>query len=410
MDDIVNTVAITAVQAAGNDEPAEAAAPRVGTPHERDRRPGAGDQLRVVVAEVPAGRARHRRGARVRAGRADRRADRPGHPHRGRTRATSRRWRSPTTAPPSTSLREQFAAYGPDLDEVGIAAVGHRVVHGGPDFSDPVIIDDDAAGRDRGAQSPGSVAQPGGRGRHPGRPGTLRTCRTSRSSTPPSSPGCRRRRRRTPSGPSWPPSTRSTSTASTAPRTSTCPGRPPQELGVPVEDLNMVIFHLGNGASASAVRGGRAIETSMGLTPLQGLVMGTRSGDIDPSIYMFLHNVAGMSIGEIDTELNKQSGLKGLCGDNDFRVIEEPHQRRRRGGAAGARRLRPPAAALPRRVRVRARPAGSGGVHRRGRREQRTRPGRGHHRAGALRSGAGRRSATPSAPSRRGSSRPTGRR
>ena len=64
------------------------------------------------------------------------------------------------------------------------------------------------------------------------------------------------------------------------------------ELGVPVEDLNMVIFHLGNGASASAVRGGRAIETSMGLTPLQGLVMGTRSGDIDPSIYMFLHDVA----------------------------------------------------------------------------------------------------------------------
>ena len=85
----------------------------------------------------------------------------------------------------------------------------------------------------------------------------------------------------------------------------------------------MVIFHLGNGASASAVRGGRAIETSMGLTPLQGLVMGTRSGDIDPSIYMFLHDVAGMSIGEIDTELNKTSGLKGLCGDNDFRVIED---------------------------------------------------------------------------------------
>ena len=96
-----------------------------------------------------------------------------------------------------------------------------------------------------------------------------------------------------------------------------------EELGVPVEDLNMVIFHLGNGASASAVQGGKAIETSMGLTPLQGLVMGTRSGDIDPSIYTFLHNTADLSIAEIDTVLNKQSGLKGLCGDNDFRVISD---------------------------------------------------------------------------------------
>lgn len=102
-------------------------------------------------------------------------------------------------------------------------------------------------------------------------------------------------------------------------------------LGVPVEDLNTIVFHLGNGASVSAVKGGRAIDTSMGLTPLQGLVMGTRSGDIDPSIYMYLHSAAGLSIAEIDTMLNKQSGVKGLCGDNDFRTIEE---RIARGDAA----------------------------------------------------------------------------
>ena len=110
-----------------------------------------------------------------------------------------------------------------------------------------------------------------------------------------------------------------------------CDGQVAVELGVPVADLNVIVFHLGNGASVSAVKGGRAIETSMGLTPLQGLVMGTRSGDIDASIYPFLHNVAELSIAEIDTLLNKQSGLKGLCGDNDFRAIDE---RIRRGDQA----------------------------------------------------------------------------
>ena len=69
--------------------------------------------------------------------------------------------------------------------------------------------------------------------------------------------------------------------------------QPPPKLGRAGRGLNTVIFHLGNGGSASAIRGGRAMDTSMGLTPLQGLVMGTRSGDIDPSIYTFLHNEPG---------------------------------------------------------------------------------------------------------------------
>ena len=83
------------------------------------------------------------------------------------------------------------------------------------------------------------------------------------------------------------------------------------------------MLHLGNGCSASAVRGGVAIETSMGLTPLQGLVMGTRSGDVDPGLHTFLHNELGLSVGDIDTLLNKQSGLKGLAGVNDFRELEQ---------------------------------------------------------------------------------------
>ena len=83
------------------------------------------------------------------------------------------------------------------------------------------------------------------------------------------------------------------------------------------------MLHLGNGCSASAVRGGVAVEASMGLTPLQGLVMGTRSGDVDPGLHTFLHNELGMSVGDIDTLLNKQSGLKGMAGVNDFRELEQ---------------------------------------------------------------------------------------
>jgi acetate kinase len=91
--------------------------------------------------------------------------------------------------------------------------------------------------------------------------------------------------------------------------------------GRDVTDLRQVVLHLGNGASASAVRGGRAVETSMGLTPLEGLVMGTRTGDIDPSIYIHLHRQAGLSAEEIDTILNKRSGMIGMCGMSDFRDI-----------------------------------------------------------------------------------------
>ncbi|UXY22014.1 acetate kinase [Streptomyces cynarae] len=92
-------------------------------------------------------------------------------------------------------------------------------------------------------------------------------------------------------------------------------------LGKAPEDVNVIVLHLGNGASASAVRGGKCVDTSMGLTPLEGLVMGTRSGDLDPAVIFHLQRVGGMSMDEIDTLLNKRSGLFGLCGDNDMREI-----------------------------------------------------------------------------------------
>lgn len=95
-------------------------------------------------------------------------------------------------------------------------------------------------------------------------------------------------------------------------------------LGRSVENMALVICHLGNGASVAAVLNGRCRDTSMGLTPLEGLVMGTRSGDVDPSIYNFLSENAGMNIDQIYHMLNKESGLLGVSGvSNDFRTVEE---------------------------------------------------------------------------------------
>jgi acetate kinase len=93
-------------------------------------------------------------------------------------------------------------------------------------------------------------------------------------------------------------------------------------LDVPVDEFDAVIAHLGNGASVTAIRGGQSIDTSMGFTPLEGLVMGTRSGDLDPSILVFLGR-AGWSPEDLDSMLNRQSGLKGLAGSNDMRSVVE---------------------------------------------------------------------------------------
>jgi acetate kinase len=97
-------------------------------------------------------------------------------------------------------------------------------------------------------------------------------------------------------------------------------GRAAALLGRPLAELNLVVLHLGNGASACAVRGGRSVETSMGFTPLEGLVMGTRSGDLDPAVPGFLQR-AGMAADEVDGLLQHRSGLAGLCGVNDMRSV-----------------------------------------------------------------------------------------
>jgi acetate kinase len=224
----------------------------------------------------------------------------------------------------STALAEA----GADLTE--LRAVGHRVVHGGPDFSDPVIIDD-------AVQSEISELIPLAPLHNPGAVAGIEAARaqfdvphvavfdTAFFATLPAAastyaiPADLARTHRI----------RRYGFHGTSHRFVS--GAAAELVGRELRELNQIVLHLGNGCSASAVRGGVAIETSMGLTPLQGLVMGTRSGDVDPGLHTFLHNELGLSVGDIDNLLNKQSGLKGLAGVNDFRELE---QRRNAGDAA----------------------------------------------------------------------------
>ncbi len=99
-------------------------------------------------------------------------------------------------------------------------------------------------------------------------------------------------------------------------------GKAAELLGRPIEDLNMITVHLGNGCSIAAVSGGKSVDTSMGFTPLEGLLMGTRSGDLDPAVVTFLMNKEGLSAEEVNDLLNKKSGLLGVSGvSNDMRDI-----------------------------------------------------------------------------------------
>jgi acetate kinase len=104
-------------------------------------------------------------------------------------------------------------------------------------------------------------------------------------------------------------------------------------LGKPPASVNLITLHLGNGASAAAIRGGKSVDTSMGMTPLEGLIMGTRCGDLDPAVPFFLGAATGKDPGEIQTLLNEESGLKGICGANDMREV---HRRAAAGDPAAS--------------------------------------------------------------------------
>lgn len=97
--------------------------------------------------------------------------------------------------------------------------------------------------------------------------------------------------------------------------------RAAEQLGRPLDAVNLITLHLGNGASAAAIQQGKSIDTSMGMTPLEGLIMGTRCGDMDPSIHFYLQRTMDLSSQQLETMLNKESGLKGICGANDMREV-----------------------------------------------------------------------------------------
>ncbi len=94
-------------------------------------------------------------------------------------------------------------------------------------------------------------------------------------------------------------------------------------LGKPLHETNLITLHLGNGASVTAIENGRSVDTSMGMTPLEGLMMGTRCGDIDPAIHFYLSRTLNMSNQTIENLFNKESGCKGICGENDMRAIHK---------------------------------------------------------------------------------------
>ncbi|MGE4424641.1 MAG: acetate kinase [Pseudodesulfovibrio sp.] len=98
-------------------------------------------------------------------------------------------------------------------------------------------------------------------------------------------------------------------------------------LGKPVDEIDLITAHLGNGCSMAAVQSGRCVDTTMGLTPLAGLMMGTRSGDVDPAVFPFIARHRKMSVTEVDALLNKQSGLLGICGSSDMRDVHAAREK-----------------------------------------------------------------------------------
>ncbi|MFF0017459.1 acetate kinase [Streptomyces sp. NPDC005374] len=219
------------------------------------------------------------------------------------------------------AVAEELAKDGLGLDSPDLAAIGHRVVHGGQTFTEPTVIDEAVLAEIERLIPLAPLHNPANltgirtaRALRPDLP-QVAVFDTAFHTTMPESAAryaidvetadAHRIRRYGFHG---------TSHAYVSRATAELLGRAPQ-------DVNVIVLHLGNGASASAVLGGRCVDTSMGLTPLEGLVMGTRSGDMDPAVIFHLMRVGGMSTDEIDTLLNKKSGLTGLCGDNDMREI-----------------------------------------------------------------------------------------
>jgi acetate kinase len=214
-----------------------------------------------------------------------------------------------------------FELTGPALTRATLAAVGHRVVHGGDRFAEPVLITEevvDAIGRLTDLAPLHNPANLVGirvaRAALPETPQVAVFDTAFHQTLPPHSYtyavparwrdeyGVRRY------------GFHGTSVAYVSREAARLLGRDPG-------DVNLIVLHLGNGASATAVAAGHSVDTSMGLTPLEGLVMGTRSGDVDAAIVSHLRRVAGLDADDVDQQLNRASGMAGLAGVNDMREV-----------------------------------------------------------------------------------------
>lgn len=218
---------------------------------------------------------------------------------------------------------DSLASDGHRLEDLGLVAVGHRVVHGGPDLYEPTVIDDATIARLQGLSPLAPLHNP---------PAIL---------------GIEVARKALPDLPhiavfdtaffhNLPPAAATYAIdADVAERWNIrrygfhgtshqyVSEQAAAFLDAPLESLSQIVLHLGNGASASAIVGGRPVETSMGLTPMEGLVMGTRSGDVDPGLIFYLWREAGMSVEDIESMLNRGSGVRGLGGEVDFRTLHK---------------------------------------------------------------------------------------
>ncbi|GAB3156110.1 acetate kinase [Micromonospora sonneratiae] len=207
------------------------------------------------------------------------------------------------------------------LDLTGLTAVGHRVVHGGKRFGEPVLIDDAVLTAIRDLIPLAPLHNPANligievtRAALPDVPQVAIFDTAFHTTLPEAAAtyaierdtaeryGIRRY------------GFHGTSHAYVSRRTA-------ELLGRPYAEVNTITLHLGNGASACAVAGGRSVATSMGMSPLEGLVMGTRSGDLDPTVIFHLRREGGFSVDDIDDLLNHRSGLLGLTGANDMREV-----------------------------------------------------------------------------------------
>lgn len=208
-----------------------------------------------------------------------------------------------------------------ELDLSGLAAVGHRVVHGGRTFSAPVLVDDAvlAAIKDLVPLAPLH---------NPANLAGIEVARAALPDVPQVAVFDTAFHHTLPEAAATYAIDRDTAERYDIRRygfhgTSHAyvSRRTAELLGRPYEQVNTITLHLGNGASACAVQNGRSVATSMGMSPLEGLVMGTRSGDLDPTVIFHLRREGGLSVDDIDDLLNHRSGLLGLAGVNDMREV-----------------------------------------------------------------------------------------